>query len=370
MGIKTSSPSEALHVVGNIWAQGGEIYFGSEKTSISFYDDNSWGASTGGYIVIGPDSEATTPQESPLGGLRLKDAYVTNKVGIGVLEPTNMFDVSGNMAIGSSYAGTNVAPDNGLIIEGKVGIATSNPTYQLEVNGIYANGVFGTGATVGIYGEGGTTGIESYGSDQGIIAQANSIGIQATTTGSGDNRYGAYITVEDASYVAAGVKADVVNGDTQAVGALGVLEATYAASVYGNTPTIGDTNWAGYFSGPVKISGDLGIGLNDGDTPSADLHIKGTTLIEQLFSFSVVEEDTSITWDESGQVSFSCDTDSTLTFTDPSISTSQSTILTLTVSVSVDDCVLTLPTIKWEMGDDYSAHTLTKDSTYIYSFLL
>ena len=62
LGIGTDDPQQALHVEGNIWANGGEIYFGSEKTSIGFYD-SVWGASTG--YVIGPDSTTDTPEENP-----------------------------------------------------------------------------------------------------------------------------------------------------------------------------------------------------------------------------------------------------------------------------------------------------------------
>lgn len=39
------------------------------------------------------------------------------------------------MAVGQTYSGSHTAPTNGAIIEGNVGIATTNPGAELEVNG-------------------------------------------------------------------------------------------------------------------------------------------------------------------------------------------------------------------------------------------
>jgi hypothetical protein len=48
----------------------------------------------------------------------------TDLVGIGTGNPVNKLDVSGNMAIGAGFAGTQTAPANGLIVEGPVGVGT------------------------------------------------------------------------------------------------------------------------------------------------------------------------------------------------------------------------------------------------------
>ncbi len=47
------------------------------------------------------------------------------KVGIGTTAPKSNLDVEGNVAIGATYSGTTAAPTNGVIIEGKVGIGTA-----------------------------------------------------------------------------------------------------------------------------------------------------------------------------------------------------------------------------------------------------
>lgn len=53
----------------------------------------------------------------------------------------NSGDFSGGVAIGTGYAGVDTAPTNGLIIQGNVGIGTTNPTNALSDYGDGGNGV-------------------------------------------------------------------------------------------------------------------------------------------------------------------------------------------------------------------------------------
>ncbi len=55
-------------------------------------------------------------------------------VGIGTTGPLSKLDVNGGAAVGS-YAGSNAAPSNGLIVSGNVGIGATSPGEKLEVNG-------------------------------------------------------------------------------------------------------------------------------------------------------------------------------------------------------------------------------------------
>lgn len=68
---------------------------------------------------------------------KLIDAFVhrNEKVGLGISTPINALDVNGEVVIGEAYAGTYAAPDNGLLVEGNVGIGTSKPSELLHVQG-------------------------------------------------------------------------------------------------------------------------------------------------------------------------------------------------------------------------------------------
>jgi hypothetical protein len=65
--------------------------------------------------------------------------YIDNNknVGIGTTTPNNKLDVSGAAVIGSGYAGNNNAPENGLLVQGKVGIGTTDPKDKLQIGDNY-----------------------------------------------------------------------------------------------------------------------------------------------------------------------------------------------------------------------------------------
>lgn len=78
------------------------------------------------------------------GGIQINDSTASpvvvntaGNVGIGITSPINKLDVGGGQTIGAGYAGSYSAPSNGLLVEGNVGIGTSNATlsFALEVNG-------------------------------------------------------------------------------------------------------------------------------------------------------------------------------------------------------------------------------------------
>jgi hypothetical protein len=59
----------------------------------------------------------------------------TGNIGLSTTTPVNLLDVKGAVAIGSTYAGTNLAPPNGLLVQGNVGIGTTTTTNKLTVWG-------------------------------------------------------------------------------------------------------------------------------------------------------------------------------------------------------------------------------------------
>ena len=64
--------------------------------------------------------------------------YFQDRIQIGPFGGTsalnNKLDVVGAVAIGSGYAGTNNAPDNGLIIEGQLGVGTNSPNLDSKAH--------------------------------------------------------------------------------------------------------------------------------------------------------------------------------------------------------------------------------------------
>jgi hypothetical protein len=69
--------------------------------------------------------------------------FGTGNVGIGTTGPQNKLDIEGGAAVGEAYSGNIAAPDNGLIVQGRVGIEHTNPGSGLQVG---TNCSIGTGA--------------------------------------------------------------------------------------------------------------------------------------------------------------------------------------------------------------------------------
>ncbi len=370
LGINTDTPLAALHVRGDILTEGGGVFFGSMNDSISFGQDGGEG-----FIIIGPDLSgggAIDGTTVPLGTLKTNKLYVSEKVGIGVTNPTNALDIAGSMAIGAAFAGTTTAPNNGLIIEGNVGIGTDAPAHALDVNGsIRAKGIWGkssdTNSGIGIKGIGGNIGILSNGSETGIDVIATQIGVKATSTGA----KGVSVVITNAQdNQSIGVLAELKNpSGTLVSSGLGKLTSDYSAAVFG---TIEDsaaapTNWAAYFDGPVKITGNIGIGLSPAESPQENLHIKENALFEKTVYKKIHSSATpTIDWTVGNKMTHNCSGAITYAFNSPP--NDGSYLLTLMVSAS-GSCTPTFPDgIKWEKGT-VPEGALT-DEIHMFSFLL
>jgi hypothetical protein len=84
---------------------------------------------------------------------------------------SNAGDFSGGVAVGSSYAGMDAAPADGIIIQGEAGIGTSSPSHNLDIFNGTANGVAFSGASTG-----NSPIIAAEGSDTNVSLSINSQG--------------------------------------------------------------------------------------------------------------------------------------------------------------------------------------------------
>ena len=371
LGINIENPLAALHVSGNLLTTGG-VYFGSMDNSISFGEN----AGTG-FIIVGPDvaaGQSIDANTEPKGTLKTNKLFVADKVGIGVQSPTNKLDVSGNMSIGAGFVGKS-APDNGLIVEGNVGIGTATPAHALDVSGsIMAKGIIGestdTNSGIGIKGIGGKIGIQSVNSETGIEVSASKIGMKLTSTGNA----GAYVVVKNASANdSTGLLTELKDstGTLLVSGGLAKLTNDYAASVFGSAPVVaGKKNWAAYFDGPVRITGNVGVGLLPNQTPDAALHVKGNAKFEKgLYTLIHDLTGTTIDWNKGNKLNLACSSTTSLGFTDPTKEGSY--VLKLVIKPSNANCKISFSSsdIKWENGTPPSTDAaLNQNSTYIYAF--
>lgn len=130
----TESPSGQLNVtvlpVGGGLTEEAPVSSGTYVTSLAT-----------GYLLTGPANDGL--YRSSTGNL----GFPNSNVGIKTVLPQSTFDVNGSMSVGS-YAGTAAAPTNGIIVSGRVGIGTDNPSTGLEVAGIVTGERFN--ATLGV----------------------------------------------------------------------------------------------------------------------------------------------------------------------------------------------------------------------------
>ena len=133
VGIKTSTPTNALTVNGN-------SSIGSGYTTIAAPAN---GAIIQGNVGVGtskPVNNLTVSGNTSIGAgyaaiaAPANGAIIQGNVGVGTSKPVNDLTVSGNTSIGAGYAAI-AAPANGAIIQGNVGVGTSKPVNDLTVSG-------------------------------------------------------------------------------------------------------------------------------------------------------------------------------------------------------------------------------------------
>jgi hypothetical protein len=137
VGIGTTTPSVKLDVAGDVKVSKGLVIDAEEENNSDGINILRFGSSTSGE-GIGSSRAITNNSE----GL---DFYTNSEprlsitnwggIGIGTFFPANELDIKGGLAIGANYVENFIAPLNGAIIEGNVGIGKANASTKLDVNG-------------------------------------------------------------------------------------------------------------------------------------------------------------------------------------------------------------------------------------------
>jgi len=219
---------------------------------------------TGG-ISIG-SYQSTTP---PTGGI-----ICPGVVGIGTSAPKNELDVNGAMAIGS-YAGADVAPTNGLIVSGAVGIgassATSTQLYVASSAALYTIQTAGTSGSTNA-----STGTYSISTNDTLVSGAapNCGGIRI------DSNFSVPVLTETVTNFS-GVRAtpNLVAGNGSITNAIGIfsdnewgtaaLTVTNAYGAFFNTPNITATHSIALYAD------NAAVGYTATTPPTSGLIVKG-----------------------------------------------------------------------------------------------
>jgi hypothetical protein len=144
VGIGTTNPEFSLDVPTNGWfrfgtgGDSGRIFaeYGTQFAPILKLSDKDDPPRIQ-FQQIGNSDENNPQFSSWIGHAQKKSsdiAVMGGNVGVGTTEPKNKMDVAGGAVIGSSYAGSKIAPANGLVVEGKMGIGM-NPLFKFHQKG-------------------------------------------------------------------------------------------------------------------------------------------------------------------------------------------------------------------------------------------
>lgn len=122
-----------------------------DNSTLIGYDTRPSASGNTNEIVIGYQGRGQGSNSAIIGNSSITNTYLRGKVSINTTANVNTLDVEGGAAIGATYSGTNTAPTNGLLVEGKtlIGTTTGNRPIPLQVveNALIGGHLIGTSST-------------------------------------------------------------------------------------------------------------------------------------------------------------------------------------------------------------------------------
>jgi len=235
------------------------------NTNLSFWAD-------GGSSVIKWSTGSSTEK------MRL-DA--SGRLGIGTTSPASQLDVEGGVAIGATYSGTTAAPTNGLTVQGSVGIGTATVATTNKVQIESTGGGDGT-SHIGIQYTGTQSGASSvlYGIRSDISGGLVTFAVRGnnSNTQASSSNYGARFTVGGVGGTSnTGVDAEATGATTN----VGLKVTSSTNTDYGIQITSEDYAL-------VTAGGKVGIGTT---TPTELFQVSGTASVSITSDGKIIQND-------------------------------------------------------------------------------